>query len=455
MDSLSSARQTGCQRPCRIRLRPGTGGPHFMAVVVIFACVLSPTTGAARTWHVPTEAPTIQAGIDSARAGDDVLVAPGRYLEHDIAMKAGVTVHSEQGPSATTVDATSAGSGFVCTNLDQTAVIEGFSILNGYTRDYGGGVRCDNSRLVMRDCSVTACTSDYSGGGISADQSDVVIEGCTVNSCLADYVGGGILALSTTVAIVDCQVLNNDARGSGGGIFAHGPEVTIARCVVSGNIAWWGEGGGIGCSSAVLTIQECLITHNRAWEIGKGAGLSEGSCAGSILACTIAHNDATYGGEAVLLLQSNVEVDRTVIAFNYNPALTCESAQVTVHCTDVYGNTGGNEICGDDLGGNFSADPLFCNYREYTLDANSPCLPGNHPQGVDCGLIGARGQGCGTPPPTGACCFMDGSCVVAGQQDCEDEHGTYMGDGTTCDPNPCHPTPVRITTWGRIKAGFR
>ena len=26
--------------------------------------------------------------------------------------------------------------------------------------------------------------------------------------------------------------------------------------------------------------------------------------------------------------------------------------------------------------------------------ANSPCLPGNHPDGYDCGLIGALGEGC-------------------------------------------------------------
>jgi len=50
-----------------------------------------------------------------------------------------------------------------------------------------------------------------------------------------------------------------------------------------------------------------------------------------------------------------------------------------------------------DLGGNFSLDPLFCDPEngDYKLDCNSPCLPGNHPDGVDCGLIGALGQGCG------------------------------------------------------------
>ena len=49
---------------------------------------------------------------------------------------------------------------------------------------------------------------------------------------------------------------------------------------------------------------------------------------------------------------------------------------------------------------------------DYTLNASSPCLPGNHPDGVDCGLIGALGEGCGA-------------------------------------------VPVKEKTWGRIRAGYR
>jgi len=42
-------------------------------------------------------------------------------------------------------------------------------------------------------------------------------------------------------------------------------------------------------------------------------------------------------------------------------------------------------------------------------------------------------------PPTGACCFYDGSCSVMSQPDCELQGGIYQGDGTVCDPNPCPP----------------
>jgi hypothetical protein len=40
------------------------------------------------------------------------------------------------------------------------------------------------------------------------------------------------------------------------------------------------------------------------------------------------------------------------------------------------------------------------------------------------------------PPPTGACCHLDGSCTVTGPEACV---GTYSGHGTRCTPNPCPP----------------
>ncbi len=105
------------------------------------------------------------------------------------------------------------------------------------------------------------------------------------------------------------------------------------------------------------------------------------------------------------MIESDVTIDRTIVAFNrlgagveYDDPLT----EVALECCDMFGNEGGDWVgnVANQLGldGNFSADPLFCDLDEsdYTLDANSPCLSGNHPDGTDCGLIGALGKGCGT-----------------------------------------------------------
>lgn len=62
---------------------------------------------------------------------------------------------------------------------------------------------------------------------------------------------------------------------------------------------------------------------------------------------------------------------------------------------------------------------------------------------------------CPPPPPLGACCLEDGSCQVVEAAVCQDLGGVYQGDNTVCEPNPCPPVPVEESTWGRVKAIYR
>ncbi|MFN8179052.1 MAG: hypothetical protein U0167_14065 [bacterium] len=57
-------------------------------------------------------------------------------------------------------------------------------------------------------------------------------------------------------------------------------------------------------------------------------------------------------------------------------------------------------------------------------------------------------------PPEGACCFAN-FCLEGTETACRGAGGHYLGDGTTCDPDPCGPTAVEATTWGRLKAVYR
>ena len=40
-------------------------------------------------------------------------------------------------------------------------------------------------------------------------------------------------------------------------------------------------------------------------------------------------------------------------------------------------------------------------------------------------------------PAEGACCWFDGTCVVATPQECQDLGGFFKDFFSTCDPNPC------------------
>lgn|GEM_PF-3166884 len=58
--------------------------------------------------------------------------------------------------------------------------------------------------------------------------------------------------------------------------------------------------------------------------------------------------------------------------------------------------------------------------------------------------------------PAGACCVGQNppDCYVTTSHVCTTGGGTYLGDGTGCDPNPCQ-TPTKHTTWGRIRGMYK
>jgi len=91
------------------------------------------------------------------------------------------------------------------------------------------------------------------------------------------------------------------------------------------------------------------------------------------------------------------------ICTGYRCGIGLDSSLANLGCNDSWGNefdywpeSPGNPW---PWGTNFSADPRFCNpqARDYSLDSCSPCLPGSDPNGADCGLVGALGQGCASP----------------------------------------------------------
>ena len=126
----------------------------------------------------------------------------------------------------------------------------------------------------------------------------------------------------------------------------------------------------------------------------------------SIRGCTLYRNAAGQagGGFAFANLAGPLTIENTIIACcESGGAIYSDNCNLRVLCSDLCNNTGGDwvDCIADQYGvnGNFSADPRFCDVLDddFTLEGHSPCLPGEHPHGYDCGLIGALGYGCGDP----------------------------------------------------------
>ncbi len=286
---------------------------------------------------------------------------------------------------------------------------------------YGAGLYAGGPTVV--DCVFSRNGYGYSHGGAAHVGHGGTITGCTFEDNVAEF--GGALWCGTGTTITDCIFLRNSAHSTGavdclgsttiegctfsenssewraGAIYMYDGG-TVRQCVITDNLAVR-RGGGIHCGTShegsSTAIIDCVITENESYETGGGIACVE-TTAISIEGCTISGNTAWGGGGAISASGSaHPTVENSILSFSHaGGSVLCDStSSASLACTDVFGNEEGNwtECIADQefLGGNFSLDPLFCDMydSDFTLCANSPCLPVVR----DCEeLIGALGQGC-------------------------------------------------------------
>ena len=397
----------------------------------------------ARTWNIQVDgsgdAPTIQAGIDSASIGDTVLVGPGFYTGRLNFRGKNIAVRSSLGPAQTTID----GSGFpgrvvsFVSGEHRGALLEGFTVTGGQ-----GGIAIMDSEPSIVGNWIMGNHSPEDGGGISC-------------------VGDRLVPPSWSPLITDNKVLNNDAQNLGGGLaFTEDMNPEIIDNLISDNETVRGDGGGIyylNVSAPGTLIRGNSILNNRAGDHGGGiyaaqignglpaqleidsnlvwanyakgsAPITQNSGGGIWLTETNAwvhHNTIvgnegdgptdTYGGGIVIDYAGSPTVEQNIIAFSTKGGgLWCgNNASPTIRNNLTWMNTGGDGV-GDcatwwQTNGNIVDNPYFCDLAagDFSVASNSGVM--THPAG-----------------PLGAF------------------------------PIPgCGPVSVRIASWGSLKARYR
>lgn len=181
---------------------------HKWESLLFIGCSFFAVRANADVIHVPGDQPTIQAGIDAAGNGDEVVVADGIYTgsgnrDLDFGGKL-ITVRSANGADNCTIDCQDAGRAFTFHSGETSeARVEGFTITEGLVLapEFGGAIRCENSSPTIADC-VFVHNLAY------GDQYDPVV------------LGGAIHCQNSSPTILNCAFHQNASAGfknSGGG----------------------------------------------------------------------------------------------------------------------------------------------------------------------------------------------------------------------------------------------
>ena len=235
-------------------------------------------------------ATSIQDAIDTADAGDEIVVTNGIYatggrpvgtqvLVNRVAVGKPLTVRSVNGPAVTVIQGNSPiGDGAVrCVYLANAATMTGFTLTNGATRSSGdgdqeqcgAGVWCESTSAVLSNCVLSGNSAYVCGGGAY----DGTLNKCTLAGNSVVYSSGGGAYNCT---LNNCTLTGNSADSSGGGA----DECALNNCTLSGNRAFDG-GGAYAC-----TLNNCTLTGNTA--VHRGGGVS----GGTLNNCIVFYNNA-------------------------------------------------------------------------------------------------------------------------------------------------------------------
>jgi len=327
-------------------------------IIIAFSFLfLFSSNSIADIWYVPSQCPTIQAALDSCSIGDTVLVASGTYYENILwPATQSILLKSESGAALTIIDGGSISNVIaIITGVNNTTIIDGFTIKNGYDGAGGGiGIRYSSptirNNLITQNIAYETPSNNGGGGGIAVgyNSSPIIVDNIfTYNSATASG-GGGFLCGFNSHPIIDNNTFENNSAATGGGaILIHNDcSATITNNLIrynNSNI----HGGGIYFQQANSTVQNNTIEYNTADRSGGGigAGWPDISLVDNNI---IRYNLAHEGGGGIALLQD---------------------AMSTLSNNDIYNNiadsTGGGIFCHDNSNGQILNNVLKHNEANY------------------------------------------------------------------------------------------
>jgi hypothetical protein len=303
---------------------------HFLTVLILTtATIVAPCC--ATILNVPADHADITTALGVAVAGDEVVVAAGTYLEHDLILPSGVVLRGATGdPADVIINGQRAGRCVYGENLDTGTRLESLTLYNGLPawgstphNSWGAGLMVDGGSLTVENCVFSENETAIGGGAFvfgtgspsfidcvfdnnSATESsglfvgsvgDLVVKRCEFrngNRCM--YGGGLSISNSGQALIEDCTIEDNEVLETGGGVevFGYTTYATLRRCVIRRNHSDMGDGGLSVTNNGHVIMENCEITGNSADLWGGGVGLGYGTELTAI-ECTILNNTAPNG----------------------------------------------------------------------------------------------------------------------------------------------------------------
>ncbi|MDP4267064.1 MAG: right-handed parallel beta-helix repeat-containing protein [Bacteroidota bacterium] len=251
-------------------------------------------------------------------------------------------------------------------NLDNSSVLDGFTIINGNAADYmssddiGGGIHCIYSNAVFKNLIIK---NNYagSGSGLALDVSSPKFINCRIfnNNSNSSFGEGEVTFNNSNPEIINCRIFNSDNNG----VYSNYSKPVFVNTIISNN-----QGCGIYCNNSNPKIINSVIAYNISDFIAGGIYIYQNSTV------------EVYNS----IMWSNFNSNNKIYHFNYidgkDTTIKFKVFSSIVQRDNVY------DIPGNLFSGNFDINPEFKNvlthpgidYKsvdaDWGINACSPCI---------------------------------------------------------------------------------
>ena len=157
----------------------------------------------------------------------------------------------------------------------------------------GGGMYNDQvSSPTLTDCTFSANTA-LTAGGMGNNGSSPVLTGCEfLDNVASTAMGGGMTNDRSSPVLIDCRFLRNSASTWAGALYNYKSSPTLTGCMISANSA--NDGGGIYNFDSSPRLTDCGLTVNEA--VQNGGGIYNENSSPTLIDSGVAFNSAQEGG---------------------------------------------------------------------------------------------------------------------------------------------------------------
>lgn len=337
---------------------------NLLVLYVVVSLTLS-VFGADRL--VPTQYSTIQSAIDSAMAGDTIVIASGTYSGNSnsnlhISINKPLVIRSTDPTNFnivadTIIDCFDTSSGYnpaFTIESGASVIIDGLTILDGYNNQ-GGGIIFRNSFAVVRNCVFENCMAWNGGGTIYSENSIIQLSNCIFRDSYSDTYGGTISCNNSKIEILNCTIEGAFARSEGGAMYCNlNSNISLQGCTFYDN---WSQrnGGALYAYNSKLSIKGCNFLNNTAFRqetfMGGAVYVENSTVNGNLLIKDSNFSDNFSSGSGGALYTKKLSIEVTGCYFTGNTSqqtgggIYCDS-NMTVTNSVITGNSanGGSAI---------------------------------------------------------------------------------------------------------------